>query len=161
MAYSVDVATLLTNQLSKFITLNRHQLAGQVANLEFWIDEVRHCLGVIDGYPRRFEQLKEAQAKYVAEHGTIDYLLEDEYLTTTSATPPRRVPHSELKEARRLLCDATYRLLIRGFNEGALTELMVRQTCRELGIGIEASDLRSRNTPPAGPGQLRPPKSRR
>jgi hypothetical protein len=58
MAYSSDVTRTLTVQITKFVTLNRHQLAGHVASLDFWIAEVRHCLGVIDGYDRRFEQMK-------------------------------------------------------------------------------------------------------
>jgi hypothetical protein len=44
MPYSSDIAMLLAEQLAKFATLNRHQLAGQVANIDFWLGEVRHCL---------------------------------------------------------------------------------------------------------------------
>jgi hypothetical protein len=51
---------LVTAQLAKFATLNRHQLAGQVANLDFWLAEARHWLDVIDGYRPRFERLKAA-----------------------------------------------------------------------------------------------------
>lgn len=54
MAYSSDITKTLTVQVTKFVTLNRHQLAGHVANLGFWVAEVRHCLDVIDGYNRRF-----------------------------------------------------------------------------------------------------------
>jgi hypothetical protein len=49
MAYSSDITKTLTLQIRKFVTLNRHQLAGQVANLDFWLAKVRHCLDVIDG----------------------------------------------------------------------------------------------------------------
>ncbi len=49
MAYSSDITKILTDQITKFVTLNRHQLAGHVANLDFWTGEVRHCLNVIDG----------------------------------------------------------------------------------------------------------------
>ncbi|WP_406699634.1 hypothetical protein V5E97_12310 [Singulisphaera sp. Ch08] len=150
MAYSADVAKLLTDQLSRFITVNRHQLAGQMANLKFWMGEVRHCLGVIDGYPQRFERLKRAQTTYVANHGTVEYLLDDPRETTTTATPPRRVPHRELVEARRLLCDSAYRFLVRGFNENHFDEATLRETCRSLGLGIEAGDLRPRSNPHRG-----------
>jgi hypothetical protein len=32
MSFSTDIAALVANQLSRFVTLNRHQLAGQAAN---------------------------------------------------------------------------------------------------------------------------------
>ena len=38
MSFSTDVAKLVADQLSRFVTLNPHQLAGQVANLDFWLD---------------------------------------------------------------------------------------------------------------------------
>ncbi|MBI3410516.1 MAG: hypothetical protein HY040_19425 [Planctomycetes bacterium] len=53
MPFSIEIATALTNQLARFTALNRHQLAGQVANLDLWMAEVAHCLVVIDGYNAR------------------------------------------------------------------------------------------------------------
>jgi hypothetical protein len=141
MAYSSDITKTLTLQIRKFVTLNRHQLAGQVANLDFWVAEVRHCLDVIDGYDRRFEQMKTAQTKHVAEHGTMEFRLNDSWGDQKTAPPPRRVSGAELAEARRTLCDATYRFLVRCFNEGFMREDLLRQTCDILDIGIEASDL--------------------
>src|SRR5262249_17639629 len=126
------------------VTLNRHQLVGQVANLDFWEAEVRHCLDVIDGYGHRFERMKAAQERYTSEHGTVIFRLDDPCCTQKAATPPRRIPASELKEARRPLRDSMYRFLGRCFNEGLIDEAMVRQTCNRLDIGIEASDLRQR-----------------
>jgi hypothetical protein len=77
MAYSSEIAKILTDQIAKFATLNRHQLVGHVANLDFWTAEVRHGLDVLDGYKARFERLKAAQARYVSEHGTVEFLLDD------------------------------------------------------------------------------------
>src|SRR6201981_923543 len=113
MAYSIDIAKTLTDQITKFVTLNRHQLAGHVANLDFWAAEVRHCLDVIDGYNRRFEQMKAAQTKHTSEHGTVEFSFHDPCRPQKPAPPPRRVPGAELGEARRHLCDATYRFLVR------------------------------------------------
>jgi hypothetical protein len=142
MAYSSDIAKILADQLTRFATLNRHQLAGHVANLDFWTAEVRHCLDVIDGYGKRFEQLKAAQARYVTEHGTVEFLLRDPRHTQQAAAPPKRVPHSELEGARRGLCDAAYHFLVRCFHQGFIEEAALRQMCDRLGIGVEASDLR-------------------
>ena len=60
MSFSTKLAKLVADQLARFVTLNRHQLAGQVANLDFWLDQVRHGLAVVDGYGRRFQRLKAA-----------------------------------------------------------------------------------------------------
>src|SRR5712692_4540361 len=122
MAFSSDIANLVAEQVSRFVTLNRHQLAGQVANLDFWLAEVRHGLEVIDGYGRRFEQLKAAQTAHVAEHHTIEFDLDDPCCTRQTADPPRRVPDKDLKEARRALCEVSYRFLIRCCNEGFISE---------------------------------------
>ncbi len=54
MSYMTEIGEVLGKQLMKFVTLNRYQLAGQVANLAFWCDELQHCLSVIDGYRTRF-----------------------------------------------------------------------------------------------------------
>lgn len=145
MAYSSDIARILTDQISKFATLNRHQLVGQVANLDFWIAEVQHSLDVIDGYNRRFEQMKAAEMKHISERGTVEFCLDDPCCTQMRSSPPRRVPSKELGEARRHLCDATYRFLMRCFHEQLIDESTLRRTCEGLDIGIEISDLRGRN----------------
>jgi hypothetical protein len=143
MAYSSEIATILTDQLKKFVTLNPHELAGHVANLDFWVAEVRHCLDVIDGYNPRFEQLKAAQARHISEHGTLEFRI-DEPSLLSAPSPPRRVADRELQDARRLLCDATYRFLVRCFKAGLIDEAVVRRTCGRLDIGVEARDLRQR-----------------
>ncbi len=142
MAYSSDITKTLTIQITKFVTLNRHQLAGHVANLDFWVAEVRHCLDVIDGYDRRFEQMKAAQTAHISEHGTVEFRLDDPCCTQRTVPPPRRVSGAELEEARRNLCDATYRFLVRCLNEGLIKEDLLRGTCVSLDLGVEASDLR-------------------
>jgi hypothetical protein len=144
MAYSSEITRTLTDQITRFVTLNPHQLAGHVANLDFCVAEVRHCLDVIDGYSRRFEQMKAAQTKHTSEHGTVEFSLNDPCCTQRTTSPPRRVPNAELGEVRRRLCNATYRFLVRCFNEGLIDEDVRRRTCGSLDLGVEASDLRQR-----------------
>jgi hypothetical protein len=108
---------------------------------------VRHCLDVLDGYNSRFEQMKAAQMRHAAEHGTLKFRTDVPIWYEYNAeppSPPRRVPSSELGEARRHLCDATYRWLIRCYQDGLIGETAVRQTCDSLNIGIEPSDLLQR-----------------
>ena len=144
MSFSTDLARLVADQLSRFVTLNRHQLAGQVANLDFWLAEVGHALAVIDGYSGRFQRLKAAQTKHVTDHRTAEFSLDDPCCTWRMPTPPRRVPDSELREARQELCDAARRFLLRCHKEGFIDESTVRQACADLGLGVDAVELRSR-----------------
>jgi hypothetical protein len=39
MAYTLERAALIASQLERLATSNVHQLAGQFANLDFWLDE--------------------------------------------------------------------------------------------------------------------------
>ena len=76
MSYSTDIAKLVAGQLSRFVTLNRHQLAGQVANLDFWLAQVpptpsRGSTGTTRGSVR----LHAAQEHYVGQHGTTEFVL--------------------------------------------------------------------------------------
>jgi hypothetical protein len=144
VSYSSDIAKLLAGQLAKFVTLNRHQLAGHAANLDFWLAEIRHCLEVIDGYSPRFERLREAQQRYVSAHNTTEFNLDDPCCTQRPAARPKRLPDAELREARLSLCNAAYRFLVRCCNEGFIAESELREACSGLGIGIEASDLKPR-----------------
>ena len=145
MSYSSEVANLIANQLSRFMTLNRHQLAGQAANLDFWLNETRHAIEVIDGYGQRYEQMRSAQSRYVSEHETFVYDSRDEFYKPKPPDPPIRVSHTELKEARRTVTDAAYRFFVRCTNEGFITESRLREASDDLGIGVEASDLKRRD----------------
>ena len=141
-AYTIKLADLLTTQLSRFVTLNAHQLAGHVASLEFWSQEVAHCLEVIDKYSARFELLKQAQQAHVKEHQTAEFDLSDIY--GTSARPPRRprpISHRDRTDARSKLCEAFYRLLIRCHSSGLIDEGSVRKQCDRHGISIDPQDL--------------------
>ena len=68
MSYTQSIAQALIDTLSRTAGLPTFQLAGHVPNLAFWIAEVRHAVGVIDGYAARFTEMAVAQAAYDAEH---------------------------------------------------------------------------------------------
>jgi hypothetical protein len=113
------MAKLVADQLSRFVTLNRHQLAGQVANLDFWLAQVRHALAGIDEYGARFVRMQGAQEHYVALHGTTEFALgAEDYTPQSRPAPPRRVPDRELRQARRALVEAARRFLERCRAEG-------------------------------------------
>ena len=135
MSFSTELAKLVTEQLSRFVTLNRHQLAGQVANLDFWLGEARHALKVIDGYGERFVRMDGAQEAYVVRHGTKEFVLDvDGYKPRHHPTPPRRIPDRELQKARKLVTEATSRFLQRCWREGLISEQQLFEASRDLGI---------------------------
>ncbi len=141
MSYSTDVAGLLTNQLARFVTLNPYQLAGQAANLEFWVTEVRHALDVLGGYAKRFQRTKSAELRYVKEHET--YAFEFGKPDDFGFMPPRssKVPDRRLKDARVTLTDAARRFVIRCYKVGLIDEAALRKACDDLAIWIEESVL--------------------
>ena len=68
MSYTEDIARPLIETLSKTAGLPTFQLAGHVPNLAFWMSEVRHALAVIEGYPKRFENMVAAQNEFDANY---------------------------------------------------------------------------------------------
>src|SRR5947209_2785245 len=114
------MAELVANQLSRFVTLNRHQLAGQVANLDFWLAQVRHALAGIDGYGVRFVRMQDAQKHYVASHGAPEFVHPgaEDNIWPRRPPPPRRVPDRALRQARRTLVEVAGRFLERCRAEG-------------------------------------------
>lgn len=139
MAYSIDICDLLSVQLDRLAKLHPHQLVGHVANLDFWLGEVRHCQNVIDNYRLRFERLRDSQANYVREHDTTTYSYE-----TGTQIPMRaqRVPDDALKTSRSELREAFYRFLIRSYQEKLIDERMLRETADAIDLGIDLVDLR-------------------
>lgn len=134
VSFSTDIADLVANQLSRLTTLNRHQLAGQVANLDFWLGEIQHALAVIDGYDVRFTRMHGAQENYVSAHGTTEFDLDYDWDTERRASPPRRVSGHELNKARRSLIQAASRFLERCRSEGFLSEDQLTSAKESLGM---------------------------
>src|SRR4026207_761116 len=70
MTYTVEIADAVAGTVGRFESLNAYQLAGHVANLDFWQSQVRHALAAIDGYDTRQHVREGAQKKYIGEHDT-------------------------------------------------------------------------------------------
>ena len=67
MIYTVERANLISKQLRKFTDSYAHMVAGQFANIDFWIDEVINSVRAIDEHSMRFEKMCEAQIKWIEE----------------------------------------------------------------------------------------------
>jgi hypothetical protein len=146
MAYSIDRAALLASQLERFAHSNVHQLAGQVANLDFWLDEAAHALRVLDEYPQRFRRLRDAQVGWVEAHGTkvSDYCPicrgGCEFGPQTPPAPTR-IPAEQIEEARVGLRHSAYRFLLRCHRSGQLDQAAVRAACERIAVVAEPEDL--------------------
>lgn len=140
MSYTVEIAKTLATTLNKLVSLNRHQLAGQAANLDFWTEEVVHCLAVVDGYHSRFIAMKSAQTEFASRHRSIEFSVgaPDD---GQSAKPPRPVPDSELKAARLALCDAFNRFIARSYNAQLIDRARLDRVAEAAGINISSKDL--------------------
>ncbi len=112
VSYVESISTPLIETLNHSAGLPANQLAGHVANLDFWIGEAKHCLAVIDGYRERFDRLRVGQAEYERQHDVV------------GAAPPLRRGAKEhtRQDLRGGVCDAIERFLVRCRRENLLSE---------------------------------------
>jgi hypothetical protein len=146
MAYTIERAVLIASQLERLAHAQLHQLAGQVANFDFWLDEAVQTLATIDDYPRRFQRLRESQLAWVRAHGTrvsgyCPICGGGCEFDPQTPTPPWRLQSEELEAARSKVRQSAYRLLLRCHRSRLLDEAAVRAACDRLGLTAEPEDL--------------------
>ncbi|MEX0642038.1 MAG: hypothetical protein WD468_05025 [Pirellulales bacterium] len=153
MAYTIDIADVVANNVGKFASLNAYQLAGHIANLEFWQAQVKHALAVIDGYDRRQSVRIRSQQQHIGKHDTRIFNAEemrnsrefpdDPSESLSSAAPDRyTIGKEELKAKRREVADAFYYFVRRCNSEGLLSKTIAKQALEYCGIGMEPGDFR-------------------
>jgi hypothetical protein len=125
------MAKLVTDQLTRFVTLNPYQLAGHVENLDFWLTQVRHARATLDGYGVRFVRLHDAQERFVVQQGITVSVVDPAGVIQRPPPAPRRIPDREIRQARRSLVEATRRFLERCQNEGLIAESVVTAVMAE------------------------------
>jgi hypothetical protein len=121
VSYVDDIALPLVRVLEHNAGLSVHQLAGHMANVDFWLDEVRHCIAVIDGYAERFEKLRWAQAAY--ERGHPHAISDSAGWSKKVGREPllkKSSPDSERRRLRRQLLKAAGRLIDRAHRDGLI-----------------------------------------
>ena len=147
MIYTLEKANLIAEQLQKFTTGYAHHLAGQFANIDFWLDEVVLALKTIDGHRKRFEKMYEAQKDWTEKHEVIVH----EYcpicrgiceFSTGKPSLPQLRYKCEKKQIRQDLVDATYFFLVRCYNIGLLSNVELKEKCDLIGTGIDPNDLK-------------------
>jgi hypothetical protein len=152
MAYTIEIADTVTKTVGKFASLNPHQLAGHIANLEFWQAEIQHALDVIDGYGRRQTDRIQAQTRHIGRHDTRTFSAQekrdhrefpdDPAEDLRTASPDRyTITKDELKAKRREVTDAFYHFVRRCHSERLLTKDAAKQALDRCGIGMEPGDF--------------------
>jgi hypothetical protein len=146
MSYSIKRAELLADQLERLATQHTHQLAGQHANLQFWLSEAVAAIRTLDEYPTRYRQLRDTQLAWVREHATkiTRYCPiccgPCEFGPQTPARP-YRIPSEELSAARDAVRRAARRLLLRLYHAEFVTEAELREAADLVGAAVEREDL--------------------
>ncbi|WP_442481571.1 hypothetical protein [Aeoliella sp. SH292] len=150
MAYSIEVADALVKTLGKFKTLNNYQLAGQLANIEFWADEVRHVVRVLDGYSRRDSDRKKSERHYINTHDTKRFdayekevfndVLDPEFLRP-ALPDDYLIESSVIKAKRQQVADALYHFLKRCHKEQLLTGEEAKACLKSCDLGWEPGDF--------------------
>lgn len=147
MIYTIEKANRISEQLRRFTSGYAHHVAGQFANVDFWLDEVRSAQKTIDQYNVRFHNIRDAQKNWIAAHGTVVY----DYcpmcggkceLSDGSPPPPKRTASSELDETRRQLVDSAYYFLTRCYRMELLNKEELEQKCASIGTSLDPNDLK-------------------
>ena len=125
-------------------------VAGQFANIDFWIKEVKVALSALDEHNNRFEKMYHAQKSWidshnieVPDHCSICWGICELGGGSKKPNLPKKTKHtkSEKKASRHELIDSAYFFLIRCYKIGLLEETELRQKCEEVGTSIDFVDL--------------------
>jgi len=124
VSYIDGICAPLVKTLKHAAGLPVHQLAGHASNVDFWMNETKHCLAVIDGYQNRFERLCAGQAEYERKHNLV------------TTTPPirRGAKHTARQESRRSVCEAIEKFLTRCCREDLLSKKDLRTALDTIGL---------------------------
>lgn len=146
MIYTIRKANMITDELKRFSTTYAHRVAGQYANIDFWLDEVITALKTLDEYKDRFNNLKTARADWLEKHNSEVH----EYcricngrceFSTGQPSPPTRTSSNTINSTRKELVNAAYYFLTRCYRLALLTEKELKEKCDLIGTSIDPDDL--------------------
>lgn len=149
MIYTVEKANLVTKQLKKFTDSYSFIVAGQFANIDFWINEVESSILAIDKHKIRFQKMYEAQEIWIDKKNVKipDYCyicdgiceLSNEHYKKPDLPKQRAI--KEKNDSRKELINATYYFLVRCFKLELLNEKLFQEYCNRIGTSIDPNDL--------------------
>jgi hypothetical protein len=127
-AYIQEITEPLTRFLNHASGLRRDLLARHVANVEFWVAEMRHCLGVLDDYPARLRAMRDVART------NLNYHFDETSGNQSSERPTKSITDTEREMLRRELCDAGRRFLNRSYRERLLERDRLEEFFDKLGM---------------------------
>lgn len=147
MIYSAEKENLISEQLKKFTSGYTHHVVGHFANIDFWINEAKEALNVINDHKHRFDSMYNAQKKWIEEHQPVVH----EYcpmcggkceFSDGKPTLPEFKHKRVLADAKKDLADAAYFFLVRCFRIGLLTKEALKEKCDLIETSIDPNDLK-------------------
>lgn len=102
-------------------------LAGHAAQIEFWADEVAHCLHVLDTYEQRFQAMLEAQQKVEFDLDPLFY---------RPIPRPGHIAESHLSHVRSELCRTFARFIVACHQHTPVPVEILRDQCARLRISV-------------------------
>ncbi len=150
MIYTVEKANLITIQLNKFKDSYAFIVAGQFANIDFWINEVESTIKAIDEHNIRFGKMYNAQEKWIEEKNVKipDYCyicngiceLSDEHYKKPEL--PKQRAKNDKNDSRKELINATYYFLVRCLKLELLNKKLFQEYCNRIGTSFDPNDLK-------------------
>ena len=149
MIYTVEKAILISRQLRKFTDSYAHMVAGQYANIDFWMDEVISALKAIDEHNSRFEKMRDAQEDWIEEKNTripnychiCEGVCEFDDKHNRKPELPKQRANNEKKRARKELVDSAYYFLTRCYRMGIISSKELKIKCDAIGTSIDPQHL--------------------
>ena len=148
--YTLERAHLISEQLRKFTDSYAYMVAGQFANIDFWINETVNSLKAIDGHNARFENMYNAQKYWIDEKNVKvpDYcficngICELSHEGYIKPELPKKRARIEKTETRKELVNAAYYFLVRCYRIGLLNQVEMKNHCDKIGTSIDPYDLK-------------------
>ena len=128
MTYTEEFCTVLLARLERAPSLPVHLLVEYSSVIDFWLDEIRHCLNLLDEYPERIQIIRNAQRPYLQQQGR-------------RASPFRRgLIDSRRRELRASLVKTTRSLIGRMFRDKLIPAEKIRRASLLLEIDFSEID---------------------
>ena len=146
LIYTIEKAELITAQLQRFSSGHSHHIAGQYANIMFWVSELEQSLKALDEYGSRFNSMRKAQEEWVEQQGTEVHnycaICQGRCEFCNGRPPtPARMRNSTIQETRRKLSEAGYEFLLRCYRIDLVEKNELKDLCTRIGSGLDPADL--------------------
>ena len=150
MIYTVEKARLISEQFRKFTDSYAFMVAGQFANLDFWVEETKSALKAIDEHQLRFDRMYNTQKIWIEEKQVTipdycplcDGICELGIQHYKKPELPKRKAKSEKTESRKELVNSAYYFLLRCYKIGLLDQETFNEYCEQIGTSIDPNDLK-------------------